>query len=169
MSMQRERRPRLLALAFLAGAAGCMTYSNTASRSLTPERDIKVEFSAPISLRLACDAADTAGRASSCDGGPALVTGIMALSGRVKRVAEDSVLVRLAELRDSSGQTLRYEPPREAWLAHGVGVFETRHTSTGRTVLLVVFAAATVAVVIAAASMSDPTPKPGGGGGSGWY
>lgn len=86
------------------------------------------------------------------------------ISGRVTQVAADSVLVRVAELRDSTGPTLRYEPQRETWLVRGLGVVEARNTDTGRTLIMVVLAAATVAAVIAAANAPQPTPKPSGGG-----
>ena len=85
------------------------------------------------------------------------------ISGRVTQVAADSVLVRVAELRDSTGPTLRYEPQRETWLVRGLGVVEARNTDTGRTLIMVVLAAATVAAVIAAANAPQPTPKPSGG------
>ncbi|HTL95547.1 MAG TPA: hypothetical protein VL157_08390 [Gemmatimonadaceae bacterium] len=164
MSTHRERRPLLLAIAVLASAAACTTYSNAVEPgSLTPQRHIKVEFSSPTSLRLACDSADMARFTSSCDGGPTMVTGVLGFSGRVTQVAADSVLVRLAELRDSTGLTVRYEPPRETWLVRGLGVVEARNTDTGHTLIMVVLAAATVAAVIAAANAPQPTPKPNGG------
>ncbi len=157
---------RISALGALVATAACTTYSPATSRTLEPRRHVRVHFPAPVELRLGCDVASApGGHAIACDSTARVMSGIVSLEGNVRLVDADSMLVAISSVRDSLGNPMTLEPPRTTWVARGASVVDYRHTSTGRTVLLVVLTVATAAVVVALLSaQEDPAPKPAGSG-----
>ncbi len=157
----------------LAGSTACTTYRAAPPSTIAPEREIRVRFSSPVALVLACDSSSatdsTAGTESRCPSDSQVVPGVVELSGRFERADGDSVLVRIAELRDSLNNAQHYNPRRSVWLHGQMAVIDERHTSATRTILLVVAITAAVAAVIAVAQASStgwdgPSgPKPGPG------
>ena len=152
----------LAVIVALAGSTACKTYRTTTQSAITPQRDIQVRFSSPVSLHLACDSAGAADSACLADSRAAV--GVLDLSGRFERTEGDSMLVRISALRDTLNGKVRYDPPRAAWLRAQSAVIAERHTSASRTVLLVVAltasAVAVVAVANAASFGANPGPKP---------
>ncbi len=131
----------------LAGSTACKTYRTTTPSEITPQHQIEVRFSSPATLHLACDSAARA--ASGCVSDTATVAGVVELRGRFQREDGDSILVRIAELRDSSRAITRYHGAQAVWLHAQSAVIGERHTSAVRTIVLVVALAVGVVAVAA--------------------
>lgn len=148
--MHRYALRGLAVIVVIASSTACMTYRTTTQSAITPQRDIAVRFSSPVTVHLACDSAGAADSACLADSRAAV--GVLELSGRSERMDGDSMLVRISALRDSLNEKVRYDPPRAAWLRAQSAVIVERHTSATRTVLLVLALTATVAAVVAGAN-----------------
>ena len=146
-------------LLVLAGSTACKTYHTTAPSEIAPQHQIQVRFASPAALHLACDSAalaDSAARAASgCMSDTVIVAGVVELWGRFQREDGDSILVRVADLRNSSQEIMWYHGTRSVWLYAQSAVIGERQISGVRTIVLVAVLAASVFAISAIAFASS--------------
>lgn len=159
--MNRLRSMMSMPLLALLFAATCTSFRPVAGGPLAPEQKINVTFfGSPVPLVAACETVNSSGGAA-CGADIVLAPAVRGVTGKLRAMHGDSLLVLVESLRDSSGDESALLPPRLSWVSRRYAQVEAKHFSAGKTAWLIVAIVGALAIIGAAVgSGSAPNPPP---------